>query len=528
MLPGYSIKIPTPPPTPIDPINPVEPVTPSKLPPFGYAGSALFNYVNKSGKPDNQVMIQVIGTNPLTNAQCFIKYHPDGTFDYVDVPLGKNKTSADFANRLSDFPKHGEGRAIYLPVGGGMRLYTSLGDKPVHMETGTLPNGTPCITHPDPHVKNHPGLDDMPWDKVEFNIDWGTLLQKANPVGNKMSMADLNNLLKVSKIPKIATNDFNNLGVVFINPTAVDGFALPLYVDALRKGGKLTQPGGNIKQQGGITSSPAKVFSDFNENIKNIPSTGDAKMDGYIRAEWKRLFIGEGENRRLLSPMDAAPTGHFATDFFEKTGWLDKFKSVYSSGSMKIDMNESGGMGIWDMTYNKATNQLIFTNPKDPKNPIKMILPTDTQSLLSGTGKAWGFSNPPAIGTPEDPKIGLQRALIRNLSVAIDTNTLTTQPFPLKDATGKLVKDSNGNSIDGVGIEYFKYMETQGRLCAPNPEMGTRGPQFINVYSNAIHGNAPDGQVYAGAYSDEEGRPGAGAQRMGDFESGHIILGPMT
>ncbi len=509
MLSGYSVKL---------PIAPIQPTISDLLSPFGYAGSARFIYENKSGKPDDQIYIQVVGTDPITNAQCFIKYNPDGTFKYIDVPLPPGMKSEDFANRLSDFPKSGDGRAIYLPVGGGMRLYTSLGS-PIHMDTTTMVIGgktIPCIIQPDPHIKDRAGCN-MPWDKVEFNVDWGTLLQNSHDKVH--SMDDLNKILQVSNISK----DFPNQGVVFINPTAVDGFALPLFVDAERHGGSKTQPGGTIPQEGGITSSPDKVFADFRDKINHIPSTGNPDLDAYIKKSWEGLFIGSGESTRLLSPMDGSSTGHFPTDFFVKTGWIDKFKSAFSSASMKIDMNESGGNGVWEMKINPKTNEVTFTNPGHQYSPITLKLPTDTQSLLSGTGKGWGLPDPPDT----DPKISLERALVRNLSVAIDTNTLTKQSFPLKDAAGKLILDSNGKPIVGVGTAYFKYMNSIGRLCAENPEM-KGGPQFINPYSSAIHGNAPEGQVYAGAYSDEEGRPGAAAQRMSDFEIGHIVLGPMS
>lgn len=516
MLPGYSISM------PMANIQPITPITPAQPPSFGYAGSARFIYENHSGRPDDQIYIQVVGTDPITNAQCFVKYNPDGTFKYIDVPLPSDMKSEDYANRLSDFTSSEGGRVIFLPPGGGMRLYTSIGS-PVHMDTSTMTIGSkviPCIIQPDPHNKDHPGFT-MPWDKVEFNVDWGTLMQNLIAQGKIHSEADLNNQLLVSNIGK----DFPNLGVVFINPTAVDGFSLPLFVDAAMQGGSLTQPGGSVLQEGGITSSPEKVFNDFNNNLKNIPSTGNPTLDAYIEQSWQRLFIGTGDSTRLLSPMDGSATGHFPPDFFTKTGWIDKFKTLFSASSMKIDMDESGGNGVWDMKINPATNELTFTNPGSPYSPITLKLPADTQSLLSGTGTTWGLPPPPDA----DPKIGLERALVRNLSVAIDTNTLTTQSFPLKDAAGKLILDSNGKPIIGVGTAYFKYMDSLGRLCSLNPEMqAAGGPQFFNPYSRAIHANAPDGQVYAGAYSDEEGRPGAAAQRISDFETGHIILGPMS
>ena len=47
-----------------------------------------FTYVNNSGKSDDDVFIQIIGTNPNTNLQCFIQYDKTGSPSYVDAAKG--------------------------------------------------------------------------------------------------------------------------------------------------------------------------------------------------------------------------------------------------------------------------------------------------------------------------------------------------------------------------------------------------------------------------------------------------------
>jgi hypothetical protein len=530
MLPGYSIKMPegavpttpinlqpiAPAPAKMAPLTPgktveVQPITPTPpaggLPPIGYCGSALFNYVNDSGKPDDQVFIQVIGEHPVTREQCFIKYNANGTFEYVPAKAGVNPQ--DFSYPLSSFPKSGEGRGVYLPVGGGMRMYSSIGNK-LNFEV----NAQGQIIHPDPH---NSGTKDFktPWDKVEFNVDWGTLLSDAIKQKSLKTPDDLNNLLKVDGLKK-----YDHKGAVFINPTAVDGFSLPMHVAATRHGGIPTQPGGKRAEQGGVTSSPEKVFADFHGDIDKIPTTGNKETDAYIKDQWRKLLIGEPPAQRLLSPMDGSQTGHFDPDFFTTSGWIDQFKNVFSKQPLLIDMNEGypegrAERGVWEMKVDPATNALIFTNKSGGSySPIRLQLPAKpltnnpARDILSGTGPGWGLN--PDLNSPVRK---LQDALIRNFSVAIETNTLTTSAAP-----------------GGVGQDYFakERGKEPSAFYSNNAEMaGMGGPQFFNVYAQAVHANADAGQVYTHAYDDEGTQSGAAAFTIEEFETGTITLGKL-
>jgi Beta-1,3-glucanase len=260
------------------------------------------------------------------------------------------------------------------------------------------------------------------------------------------------------------------------------------------------------------------VFDDFHRDIDKIPSTGNKEIDTYIKNEWRKLLIGEPPAQRLLSPMDGAQTGHFDPDFFTKTGWIDQFKKVFSKQPLLIDMNEgypegTQERGIWEMRANPVTNELIFTNRSGGKySPMRLQLPAKPLSnnpardILGGNGPGWGLN--PDLNSPIRK---LQDALIRNFSVAIETNTLTTTQAP-----------------GGVGQAYFSEMRGKqpSAFYASNSEMASMGgPQFFNVYAEAVHANADNGQVYTHAYDDEGTQSGAAAFTIEEFETGTITLG---
>ncbi|MBM3199006.1 MAG: hypothetical protein FJZ58_07145 [Chlamydiae bacterium] len=197
----------------------------------------------------------------------------------------------------------------------------------------------------------------------------------------------------------------------------------------------------------------------------------------------------------MYSPMLAATTGGFPQDFFMTSGWIDAFKQLYSIHPLKIDMAESfpvaEGGGIWDGLIDTTTCVITFTREVDAShpsvNPVLLTLPTNTSELIAGSGPTWNITT------------ALQGALARNLSSAIDTNTLT-----LTAALGK-------KYFDSVKASYYQM----------NPAMPSQ-LQFIDSYSQVLHSF---GNIYTLPYDDELDQSGAASYTPSTFATGSIELG---
>ena len=174
-------------------------------PPISPKGDALFSFVNNSGKT---AYVQVVGRDPTTGKDVFVKYDPDGTF--VFSPSYPGEDSTQFAYSSSYFTNG----TLYLPVGDGMRLYVSV-DKPIIFFVNSTINAPDPANPVDP---NH----GLVWDKIEFNV---------------------------------------SASAVFTNPTAVDSFALPLHVEQTSNAG--------VVFGGGISVDRSKVFEDIKTEFAN-------------------------------------------------------------------------------------------------------------------------------------------------------------------------------------------------------------------------------------------------------------------
>lgn len=172
-----------------------------------------FTYVNNSGKSDDDIYIQIIGTNPNTNLQCFLQYDQSGYPSYVDAKKGL--TSADYSYPLSYFANaaNGSGRALNIPELNGGRVYTSIDQK------------------------------------VPISVAW------APKISQYLIIINENTSLVMDK------TEFTINDAVDFNPTAVDDFSLPISVEATGKNGST--------QKGGISSVSRKdIFSKMAQELK--------------------------------------------------------------------------------------------------------------------------------------------------------------------------------------------------------------------------------------------------------------------
>lgn len=408
------------------------------LPPIAPDGSALFSYQNNSGKNDEQIFLQVTGVNPHTNNQCFIIYNSEGTPSYFDVL--EKVDSRDFAYSLAHFPDEsaGSGKTLYLPTLNGARLYTSINKK---LEFLVVQNdlGQWTIAAPNPLNPSDPNRNII-WDKTEFAV---------------------------------------NPEAIFINPTAVDNFSLPLYSEETGKDGS--------KQSGGIKISRKTVFNDIKKAFHRAGSP------------WTHLISGTPS--LIYSPIYGAATGVFPRNLMVKTGWLNAFKDVFSATPLLIDAEESlpvdKGGGIWQGIIDPVTNIITLVRIVDERHPAVppafITLPINIDEILAGTGPSWNI----------EPGNELQLVFARNLCCAIETNTLST--------------------TEALNQTYFKQHAAEFYLH--NPQL-PKALQFIDHYSKVLHSYG-DHQIYTFPYDDELGQSGAASYVPENYAGGTIILGPL-
>lgn len=396
---------------------------PAAKPPISSNGDALFSFVNDSGKPSSSVFVQVIARDPATGKDFFVKYAEDGTYERSFATAGED--SKPFAYPVSHFSDG----SLYLPVGDGARMYVSV-DSPITFMVNTT------INAPDAHNPSDPS-NLVLWDKIEFNV---------------------------------------SKGAVFVNPTAVDSFALPLRVrEDFKDGGH---------QAGGVTEKRSAVFDAFSKAFTEKP--------------WKDLLANEG--RVAFSPTDGAQVGVlFPRDHLKTTGWLDAFYDVFSKRDLVVDMDESFpprmGGGIWRGRADSFAKHVTFRRDVDASHPVTdpvvVGIPEGAQDWLSGTGDDW-------LATDD-----LERAIVRNVASAFETNTLfTDQP---------------------LGKKYFDSVRSRFYETDPNAPASLN---FPNLYSKVLHGFG-DGHVYSFAYDDELDQSGAASCPPSNFASGSVTLGPL-
>jgi hypothetical protein len=405
----------------------------SLLPPINPDGAALFQYKNSSEYTDETIFLQVVGTNPSTGAQCFISYDQDGNPSYFDVTSSCD--SQNFSYPLSYFPNSSTSseRSIYLPMLAGARLYTSIEEK-MTFEVIQNAQGVWTICAPNPFNTSDPNINIL-WDKTEFTVDSNT---------------------------------------VFINPTAVDDFSLPIHVQETGKDGS--------SQEGGLSVSRSEVFKIAQDEFTSAGSI------------WPKLISLKPS--MIFSPMYASASGLIPTQFLEESGWLDGFLKLFSKSAMLIDVSESfpisEGGGIWEGLVDPTTRIITFNRQIDndhPKvDPVYLTVPVNSQEIITGAGPSWQISS------------ALQAALARNLSCAIDTNTLSLQE-PL------------------CQTYFVKNKDNFYKINAALPE----NVQFIDHYSKVLH-SFGDHKIYTLPYDDELNQSGAASYSKDNFLSGLIEL----
>jgi len=406
-------------------------------PPISPDGAALFSYKNNSEFSDDCIYLQVVGVNPKTGAQCFVSFDPQGNPTYQDV--SKSSVSTDYSYPLSYFVAQdlNQERSLYLPKLNGARLYTSINHK---MTFPVIENDQGVWTICAPNLLNPSDPNDgILWDKTEF-----------------------------------AVND----QVIFINPTAVDNFCLPLHVQETSKDGS-TQGGGLKIAKTEVNTAVLQAFN----SASGI---------------WPKLFSQKPPV--IYSPLFAASCGLIPPQFLNEAGWNTSFEEFFSHQAILIDLSESFpislGGGIWEGVVDPSTHVMTFKRHVDDEHPqiepATLNLPENSYEILAGAGPSWGI------------KTDLQAALSRNLACGIVTNTISlTEPL----CQAFFIKNQD------------KFYQTNASL----PET----IQYIDYYSKVLH-SFGDHKIYTFPYDDELNQSGAAVFPTDQFLSGTIELGRIS
>lgn len=411
----------------------------------GYLTVGLVNHSNSVA--DENVYVLVKGIDPSTNKDCYVSFDAvTGKGFYSDATSASN--SKDFSFKLSQFPKGNSGRVAYFPELASGRIYFSLG-YPLEIGVDLFSNK---ILDPDALSSNDPNYYKL-FDKIEFT--------------------------------------YLNSGV-FMNPTAVDFFALPLQLVLHTNSGV---------QFSGFWQKRAAIFA----KIRSIFAAED-KTPGKI---WSNLIVPfkdpftqkHLEDLRIASTskgMGTVPPLFDPSYLNNNTYGFDWISNVWSgyyrSHVLQIDATELSPPNnkVFIGQVNGA-NQFVFAGSNG--GPIVTInLPSSSYPFFAAAGDTFNAQN----NTP-------QAIIIRDLTAAFDSGILPV------DSSAVL----NHNYFSANKSKFY----TNNPLLPP--ESQTTGPWY-DLYSKALHsfGN----NIYTFAYDDVLGIDGTCAASLQDEPYAVITL----
>lgn len=376
------------------------------------------DFVNNSGFDDEVVFLVVKGLDPGTGKDCFLQFDTEGVGACKATSINCSQDYSISAAQLKKLkiPKMASGR-IYVSIGRPMDLYVNPTDLKIMDSDGFKPR--------DP---NYYTLH----DKVEFS--------------------------------------YNDHGV-WINPTAVDFFSLPLRIE---------QPG---EKGAGFYDPYDKVLTTLN----NVFATGDTTKIGV----WKKLFIDYvDENHdittlRVVSPGKAMVKGIPNTDPFDEN-YLNKYINAvweyYQDHTLFIDASELKNVFRLDnylFSGKVIGREFIFSNATGTYTE-KILPPTHSTPIFAGAGGEFDHSN----NTPK-------AIIIRQIVSAFEVGLL---PAP----EGTILNHAYFESQRQAGNYY------QNNKTVPQIDQGP----WYDLYSKAIHSLGADQPIYAFAYDDALGQDG--------------------
>lgn len=447
LAPPVTAPTPAPGPSPIPP------------PPPHMSGFVAMQVINNTGHPDDAVYITVKGQNGSSDA-CFLGI-TNGIGSYV---LASSSTfSLNYSYLLSTLPGTTGQRYFYVPQPFiSARAYFSI-NYPMYLGVDTAVSPA-TITDPNSFSLHDPNYYTL-YDKVEFTYN--------NPVASPGA----------------------NL---FINPTAVDFFSLPIALQMINPiPGGLSTSGLAISRNTVLTGAQT-VFTTFDLtsshvwNLLNLPYVG---TDGSTTLRIASPGTASATGASSVNPTQVFPSDYLSNAVTYGFNYVTDVWNFYNAGNqLRIDATEicaSFGPGCASPSfpaYYHFTGTVDgggnFNFVNDTANftfTINAPPPTNCNPFFAGGGfNDTGEANntPGAI-------------IIRQFTSAFDVGILPKN-FP----TGTFMNQA-----------YF--VSQKSSYYTNNPQWGapgaTNGP-FYDLYSKALHSFGYP--IYTFAYDDELGQDG--------------------
>ncbi len=392
---------------------------------------------------DDAVYIVVKATNPSTNKKCLIRFDKDGNGTCEDVSALTH--FSDYSYPLSSLPSDGDNHVVYLPKVISGRIYFSVGS-PMDLYIDASNPGAITIIDADgfkPRDVNYYSL----YDKIEFS--------------------------------------YNN-GGVWVNPTAVDFFSLPI---------GLKLPGSTSGfTQAGFTGSRADIFNHvqtiFNQFDKTSHKIWDHLFLNYQDDQGQKTILRlMATGKAMIAIPDVTPFDpHYLSNAPEYGfNYIDTIWHYYQTNTVTIDCSELQGnpdapkLDNYIFSGSIVNNQFSFTNQTHTYT-VTMNKPT-SMPFFAGAG----FLDAPFENNNTPGAI-----IVREFTAAFVAGLL---PAPTGITLGKpyFIQQKAAHM-------YF----TDNSLLLPKPSQGP----WYDLYSKALHSFDNSQPIYTFAYDDALGQDG--------------------
>lgn len=391
---------------------------------------------------DKAVYVVVKATDPATNKPCLVRFDKDGK-GMCEVVTPQTQFS-DYSYSLASLPSSGSNHLISLPKVASGRMYFSVGS-PMEMYIDTSNPGNLAIIDPDgfkPRDQNYYTL----YDKIEFS--------------------------------------YNNSGV-WVNPTAVDFFSLPIGI-------QLPGSTSGFKQAGLLTSREA-IFNQIHA-VFNADDKTPKKI-------WNNLFANYKDDQggqtvlRLMATGKAMITNVADTTPFDSRylsnqkdygfNYIDFLWSYYQNNTLTVDCSELRGNPaapkLADYIFTGSVKDNVFKfNNQAGEYPILMKKPAESMPFFAGAGLLDpGFENNNTPGA----------IIVREMTSAVIAGLLPA---------------------NNVTLDKTFFIKNKGSYFTRNPLLPVPAGQipWYDLYSKALHSFGSSEPIYAFAYDDALGQDG--------------------
>lgn len=438
------------------------------IPPPLITGYFAIQLINTTGLSDDRLFVIVKGQHTVT-VQSYILFGSNGKGTYADVSDTSQPFSPNYCKKFSELPGHNHNRYIYVPQPlTSARVYFSI-DYPLYMSNVKNVHNLWTIVDPAAFNLNDPNYYTF-FDKLEFSYGVPAALPNAN---------------------------------LYVDPTAVDYFSLPISI-------QLINPLSSLSQSG-LPIARATVFN----SVQNIFNTYD-KTSGHV---WSKLFLTYVANPfndptvlanlRIVSPrssinntagLSANPNHAFPNDYlvnsatygFDYVNDIWNFYDDAGTNRLRIDANEiQSGPPTDDYRYVGSVIGGVFTF-----NSVSGGGPTPTWTMQKPTGPIYStFPFFAGAGFNDDGEVNNTAGaiIVRQFTAAFDVGIL-----PINFTAGNYMTQA-----------YFISQKNLNKYYTINTEWGAPGANngpFYDLYSKAIHSFSHP--LYSFAYDDELGQDG--------------------